>query len=87
MHALVCTHAHAHRASQASVINFVELAVFHLEALNDLSFGRSQAGLQLRLDENDPTQLGTTVACSFLNPDICIHVLGLEGWSRRRERA
>lgn len=38
---------------------------FHLEALNDLPFGESQIGFQLRLDKDDSSQLGTMLACSF----------------------
>lgn len=53
----------------------------HLEALSDLSFGKSQVVFQLKLDENDSSQLGTILACSFLSPDICNHALDLKGWS------
>lgn len=38
---------------------------FHLEALNDLPFGESQIGFQLRLDKDDSSQPGTMLACSF----------------------
>lgn len=62
------------------MINFVEeVAVFffHLEALNDLPLGKSQVGFQLKLDENDSSQLGTILACSLLSPEICGHFWAL----------
>lgn len=56
---------------------FVEEVVvvfFHLEALSDLPLRKSQVVFQLKLDENDSSQLGTNLACTFHGPVM-------KGWS------